>query len=46
MSEVQFVKTFLALLDRKAVKLSSDYVSDPRKYPAQTPVRVTRIIRV
>lgn len=38
MSEVQFAKTFLASLDRKPLKLSSDHVSDPKKYPSQSPV--------
>ncbi|PNS15520.1 FACT complex subunit spt16 [Sphaceloma murrayae] len=37
MSEVQFAKAFLATLDRKPAKLSSDFVSDPRNYPSQSP---------
>ncbi|TKX25879.1 Blt1 N-terminal domain-containing protein [Elsinoe australis] len=37
MSEVQFAKSFLGTLDRKPTKLSSDFVSDPRKYPSQSP---------
>lgn len=39
MSETTFAKAFLTSMDRKAVKLSSDYVSDPKSYPAQSPVR-------
>jgi len=46
MSEVQFAKSFLASLDRKPVKLSSDYVADPKKYPSQSPVRDMNIITV
>lgn len=38
MAEVQFAKVFLATLDRRPVRLNSDFVSDPRKYPSQTPV--------
>lgn len=38
MSEISFAKSFLATLDKRAVKLSSDHVADPRKYPAQSPV--------
>ncbi|GAB7342546.1 hypothetical protein MBLNU457_g0724t2 [Dothideomycetes sp. NU457] len=37
MSEVQFAKSFMSVLDRRAVKLGSDFVSDPKKYPAQSP---------
>ncbi|KXT01846.1 hypothetical protein AC578_2149 [Pseudocercospora eumusae] len=37
MSEVTFAKTFLATLDKKAIKLPADHVSDPRKYPNQSP---------
>lgn len=39
MAETQFAKSFLALLDKKAIKLNSDYVSDPKRYPSQSPVR-------
>jgi len=39
MAEVQFAKSFLSTMDRRAVKLNSDFVSDPKKYPAQSPVR-------
>lgn len=38
MSEVTFAKTFLSSLDRKPIKLPADHVSDPRKYPNQSPV--------
>ncbi|EME81773.1 uncharacterized protein MYCFIDRAFT_139148 [Pseudocercospora fijiensis CIRAD86] len=37
MSEVTFAKSFLATLDKKAIKLPADHVSDPRKYPNQSP---------
>ncbi|KAG8630651.1 hypothetical protein KVT40_002270 [Elsinoe batatas] len=37
MAEVQFAKSFLSTLDRKPIKLSSDFVSDPKKYPSQSP---------
>ena len=40
MSEVQFAKSFMSVLDRRAVKLGSDFVSDPKKYPAQSPVSI------
>ena len=39
MSEVTFAKTFLATTDKKPIKLPADHVSDPRKYPGQSPVR-------
>ena len=38
MSEVSFAKQFLASLDSKPTKLSSDYVADPRKLPKQPAV--------
>ena len=38
MSETMFAKVFLGSLDRKPVKLGSDYISDPKQYPAQSPV--------
>jgi hypothetical protein len=38
MSEVTFAKTFLATLDKRPIKLSADYVSDPKKYPNSSPV--------
>ncbi|KZM19358.1 uncharacterized protein EKO05_0002949 [Ascochyta rabiei] len=34
MSELTFCKTFLGAIDSRPVKLSSDYVSDARTYPA------------
>ncbi|KAJ4309030.1 hypothetical protein N0V94_009110 [Neodidymelliopsis sp. IMI 364377] len=34
MSEVTFCKTFLGAIDSRPIKLSSDYVSDARTYPA------------
>ncbi|CAK4033008.1 hypothetical protein CB0940_09316 [Lecanosticta acicola] len=37
MSEVTFAKSFLATLDKKPIKLPADHVSDPRKYPNQSP---------
>ena len=40
MSEVTFAKTFLATLDKKPIKLAADHVSDPRKYPNQSPVSI------
>lgn len=42
MAEVQFAKTFLSTLDRRPVKLSSDFVSDPKKYPSQSPYTLPR----
>jgi len=41
MSEVTFAKSFLATLDKRPIKLTADHVSDPRKYPGQSPVRKT-----
>jgi hypothetical protein len=41
MSEVTFAKQFLATLDKKPIKLSSDHVSDPRKHPNQSPVHLS-----
>lgn len=38
MSETAFAKAFMSSMDRKPVRMSSDYVADPRKYPAQSPV--------
>ena len=40
MSEVTFAKSFLATLDKRPIKLPADHVSDPRKYPNQSPVRL------
>ncbi|KAF2208763.1 hypothetical protein CERZMDRAFT_48744 [Cercospora zeae-maydis SCOH1-5] len=37
MSEVTFAKSFLATIDKRAIKLPADHVSDPRKYPNQSP---------
>ncbi|GAB7347876.1 hypothetical protein MBLNU459_g5403t1 [Dothideomycetes sp. NU459] len=42
MSETTFAKSFLATLDKRAIKLSSDHVSDQRKYPAQSPYVLPR----
>lgn len=39
MSEVTFAKQFLATIDKRPIKLPADHVSDPRKYPNQSPVR-------
>jgi hypothetical protein len=39
MSELAFCKTFLGAIDSRPVKLSSDYVSDARTYPATGVVR-------
>jgi hypothetical protein len=39
MSEVTFAKTFLSSLDKKAIKLPADHVSDPKQYANQSPVR-------
>lgn len=38
MSETMFAKAIMAGLDKRPSRLASDHVSDPRKYPAQTPV--------
>jgi ubiquitin-like protein 4 len=35
MNELSFARQFLAALDSRPVKLSSDHVADPRGYPAQ-----------
>ncbi|KAI5365405.1 putative Ubiquitin-like domain-containing protein [Septoria linicola] len=37
MSELSFAKQFLATIDKKVIKLPADHVSDPRKYPNQSP---------
>ncbi|KAK3676361.1 hypothetical protein LTR78_003636 [Recurvomyces mirabilis] len=42
MSEVTFAKTFLATLDKRPIKLPADHVSDPRKYPGQSPFVLPR----
>jgi len=42
MSEVSFAKSFLAPLDKRAIKLPADHVSDAKKYPAQSPVSIPR----
>lgn len=36
--EQTFAKSFLATLDKRQIKLPADHVSDPRKYPNQSPV--------
>jgi len=38
MSEDSFARAFLTSIERKPIRLSSDHVSDPKKYPAQSPV--------
>jgi hypothetical protein len=38
MSEVTFAKSYLATLDKRPIKIAADYVSDPKKYPNQSPV--------
>ena len=45
MSEITFAKSFLATLDRKSVKLGSDHVSDPKKYPSQSPVSSSYMLK-
>lgn len=40
MSELAFCKTFLGAIDSRPIKLSSDYVSDARTYPATGVVRL------
>ncbi|KAK5167536.1 uncharacterized protein LTR77_007235 [Saxophila tyrrhenica] len=42
MSEVTFAKSFLATLDKRPIKLPADHVSDPRKYPNQSPFILPR----
>ncbi|KAK3112270.1 hypothetical protein LTR53_011627 [Teratosphaeriaceae sp. CCFEE 6253] len=42
MSEVSFAKSFLTQLDKKAIKLPADHVSDAKKYPAQSPYILPR----
>ncbi|KAK1074205.1 hypothetical protein LTR12_010801 [Friedmanniomyces endolithicus] len=42
MSEVSFAKSFLATLDKRAIKLPADHVSDAKKYPAQSPFTLPR----
>ncbi|KAF2841658.1 hypothetical protein M501DRAFT_929168 [Patellaria atrata CBS 101060] len=37
MTELSFARQFLAALDTRPVKLSSDYIADPKQYPASTP---------
>ncbi|KAI9763007.1 MAG: hypothetical protein M4579_000070 [Chaenotheca gracillima] len=36
MAELQFAKQFLTVLDSRPVKIPSDHVEDPRRYPAQS----------
>lgn len=38
MSETMFAKALMSGLEKRPSRLSSDHVSDPRKYPAQAPV--------
>ncbi|KAK4501044.1 hypothetical protein PRZ48_006850 [Zasmidium cellare] len=42
MSEVTFAKQFLATIDKRPIKLPADHVSDPRKYPNQSPYILPR----
>ncbi|KAH9822760.1 Get5 carboxyl domain [Teratosphaeria destructans] len=42
MSEITFAKQFLTQLDKRAIKLPADHVSDPRQYPAQSPYILPR----
>ncbi|KAL1304448.1 hypothetical protein AAFC00_003444 [Neodothiora populina] len=37
MSETNFARAFMSAMDRKPIRLNSDYISDPKKYPAQSP---------
>lgn len=39
---VTFAKSYLATLDKRAIKLPADHAGDPRKYPDQSPVRTLR----
>ena len=43
MSELTFCKTFLGAIDSRPVKLSSDYVSDARTYPATGVVSLSQL---
>ena len=43
MSETMFAKAILSNLDKRPIKLGSDHVSDPRKYPAQSPVSLSSV---
>ncbi|KAH8677989.1 cell-cycle control medial ring component [Xylariales sp. PMI_506] len=45
MTEVNFAKTFLAALDARPVKLSSDHVEDPRTYPARNAYTLRKLQR-
>lgn len=45
MSEVTFAKSFLATIDKRAIKLPADHVSDPRQYPNQSPVCASAVSR-
>lgn len=42
MSETMFAKALMSGLEKRPSRLSSDHVSDPRKYPAQAPVCIHR----
>lgn len=39
MAEVNFARSFLAMLDTRPIKLSGDHVEDPKSYPARSAVR-------
>lgn len=43
MTEISFARSFLSALDMRPVKLSSDHVTDPRKYPAQSAYTLPRL---
>jgi hypothetical protein len=40
MSETMFAQALMSGLEKRPTRLSSDHVSDARKYPAQAPVRI------
>lgn len=40
MSETMFAQALMSGLEKRPTRLSSDHVSDPRKYPAQAPVSI------
>ena len=40
MTELSFAKSFLAILDSRAIKLQSDYVADPKTFEPKGPVNI------
>lgn len=42
MTEINFGRQFLAALDKRAQKLSSDHAVDAKSYPAQSAVSAPR----